>query len=173
MPISSGVVGSKLMNLPVGTTSKYQLVPPFLCYFRHFLTCIGIFRIILVNNTKKKKGHQYLVFLTKAKFWKRVSKKKRSSKIKILKPLWIVQKSTLVAKFHNNFPILPQKDPENPLKMEISIENYHLVSKFPVLTGNSWVGGSSFSEIPVSRHMFTNLHKWPPPWLLCYIFRPC
>ena len=89
--------------------------------------------------------------------------KKRSSKIKILKPLWIVQKSTLVAKFHNNFPILPQKDPENPLKMEISIENYHLVSKFPVLTGNSWVGGSSFSEIPVSRHMSTNLHKCPPP----------
>ena len=68
----------------------------------------------------------------------------------------------LVAKFHNNFPILPQKDPENPLKMEISIENYHLVSKFPVLTGNSWVGGSSFSEIPVSRHMSTNLHKCPP-----------
>ena len=82
--------------------------------------------------------------------------------MKILKSLWIVQKSTLVAKFHNNFPILPQKDPENPLKMEISIENYHLVSKFPVLTGNSWVGGSSFSEIPVSRHMFTYLYKCPP-----------
>ena len=25
------------------------------------------------------------------------------------------------------------------------------------------MGGSSFSEIPVSRHMFTNLHKCPPP----------
>ena len=148
---------------------------PFLGYFSYFLTCIGIFNIILVNicsslaqfskiwwNTKKKKGHQFGFSHQDQEFMMCVQKK-RSSKIKILKSLWIVRKSTLV--INNNFPILPQKDRENPRKTEISIENYHLVSKFPVLTGNSWVGGSSFSEIPVSRHMFTYLHKCPP---LCF-----
>ena len=123
--------------------------------------------MILVNNTKKKVINTW--FFSPRPSFGNVSPKKKKKVIKNqnFKTPLIVQKSALVAKFHNNFPILPQKDPENPLKMEISIENYHLVSKFPVLTGNSWVGGSSFSEIPVSRHMFTNLHKCPP--LLCHI----